>query len=148
VPEAREVTSPALGLVNPTLFGLARAAPSPGLGLANPIAAAFGLGQAPQREWTWNDVELKEFLGRMELTYGAAAPTITHRDPLFRSFFLTTRVSTRSTPPILMTKTVYDGFRKANPQTASVQRGWWKPVSLFVPGYSGGIFGADLIFPN
>jgi hypothetical protein len=65
VPEAREVTSPALGLVNPTLFGLARAAPSPGLGLANPIAAAFGLGQAPQREWTWNDVELKEFLGRM-----------------------------------------------------------------------------------
>lgn len=148
VREAREVTSPALGLVNPTLFGLARAAPSPGLGLANPIAAAFGLGQAPQREWTWNDVELKEFLGRMELTYGAAAPTITHRDPLFRSFFLTTRVSTRSTPPILMTKTVYDGFRKANPQTASVQRGWWKPVSLFVPGYSGGIFGADLIFPN
>jgi adenylate cyclase len=149
VREARVAPSPDLGLGNPTLFGLAHAlgvaGPSPRLG---PIQAAFGLWQAPVSEWTWGDVELKEFVGRMELTYGAGPPTITHRDPLFRSFFLSTKHSTTSTPPILMTKTVYDGFRKANPQRNSVQHGWWKPVSLVVPGYSGGIFGADLILPN
>jgi class 3 adenylate cyclase len=147
VREARAALPFSLGLGNQFLFGgLGGAVPSSGLGLANPIQAALGLGQAPGNEWIWNDVELKEFVGRMELTYGAAAPTITHRDPLFRSFFLTTKHSTTTTPPILMTKAIYDGFRKANPQRRSLHQGLWKPISLFVPGYNGRIFGGDVIF--
>jgi hypothetical protein len=97
-------------------------------------------------EWIWDDVELKEFVGRLKSTYGPTASTITHRDPLFRDFYLATREWITSTPPILMTKTVYDGFRKANPQRDSLQRGLWRPVPLFVPGYNGGIFGGDVIF--
>lgn len=150
VREARAAPQPALGLVSALApFSLAQvlagAASQTALGLVSPLAP-FGLEHAPESEWVWNDVELKEFVGRMELTYGAAAPTITHRDPLFRSFFLTTKDSTTSTSPILMTKAVYDGFRKANPQRDSVQRGLWQSVSLSVPGYSGGIFGGDVIF--
>jgi adenylate cyclase len=116
-----------------------------GLGLGNALNP-FGLAQAMGSEWIWDDVELKEFVGRLKSTYGPTASTITHRDPLFRDFYLATREWITSTPPILMTKTVYDGFRKANPQRDSLQRGLWRPVSLFVPGYNGGIFGGDVIF--
>jgi adenylate cyclase len=112
-------------------------------GLGNALSP-FGLDQAMGGGWIWEDVELKEFVGR--LTYDPATSTITHRDPSFRSFYLTTKERTTSTPPILMTKAVYEGFRKANPQRDSVQRGLWKPVSLFVPGYNGGIFGGGVIF--
>jgi adenylate cyclase len=158
VREARVAPPPALGLlsslgpVNSLAAAFARAqapgaAMSSGSGFMSPLAP-FGLGQAAVSEWIWEDVELKEFVGRLKLTYGPGASPITHQDPSFRSFYLSTKERTTSAPPILMTKTVYDGFRKANPHCNSVQRGWWQPVSLYVPGYSGGIFGGNLIFPN
>jgi hypothetical protein len=143
VREARVAPSSNLGLAS--LFGAF--APSSALptGLGNAFSS-FGLGQAMGGELIWEDVELKEFVGR--LTYDPVASTFTHRDPSFRHFYLATRERTTTTPPILMTKAVYDGFRRANPQRDSVLRGLWKPVSLFVPGYNGDIFGACVIFPK
>jgi hypothetical protein len=47
-----------------------------------------------------------------------------------------------------MTDAVFDGFRKADPQRDSIRRGLWKPVSLSVPGYSGGVYGGDVIFSS
>lgn len=144
VREAR-VAPPSLGLGN--LFGAfapGGATAATGIGSLGNALGAFGLDQTLGGGWIWEDVELKEFVDR--LTYDPATSTITHRDPSVRSFYLTTKERTTSTQPILMTKAVYEGFRKANPQRNSVQRGWWKPVSLFVPGYSGGIFGGNLIF--
>jgi len=114
------------------------------LGSLGNALGAFGFDQTLGGGWIWEDVELKEFVDR--LTYDPATSTITHRDPFVRSFYLTTKERTTSTPPILMTKAVYEGLRKVNPQCDSVQRGLWKPESLFVPGYSGGIFGGDVIF--
>jgi adenylate cyclase len=127
-------------------FAPGGAIPAAGIGSLGNALGAFGLDQILGGGWIWEDVELKEFVDR--LTYDPATSTITHRDPSLRSYYLTTKERTTSTPPILMTKTVYEGFRKANPQRDSVQRGWWNPVSLFVPGYNGGIFGGNVICPK
>jgi adenylate cyclase len=141
--EGRAAPSPGLGGANALVSGFGLGNPlTSGFGLGSAFSS-FGLGQSTGGEWIWEYVELKEFIDR--LTYDHIASTITHRDPSFRSFYLTTRERTTLTPPILMTKAVYDGFRKANPHRDSVQRGLWKPASLSVPGYTGGIFGGDVI---
>jgi hypothetical protein len=146
VQEARIALAPGLGLANALV---------PGYRAENLLASGFGLGSAispfsppVNGEWVWENVELKEFVSRLNLTYGLAAPTITHRDPSFRSFILSTKERTNTTPAILMTKGVYDGFRKADPQRDSIQRGLWKPISLFVPGYTGGVYGGDVTFSS
>jgi len=115
-----------------------------GFGILGNALNPSGLDQALGGGWIWEDVELTEFVSR--LRYDPATSRITHRDPSLRFFYLTTKERPTSTPQILMTKAVYEGFRKANPQRDSVQRGLWKPVSLFVPGYKGGIFGGGVTF--
>jgi adenylate cyclase len=45
-----------------------------------------------------------------------------------------------------MTAAVWTGYRKAAPTANSVQNGWFKPLRVPVPGYSGEVFGGDVIF--
>lgn len=66
----------------------------------------------------------------------------------FHSFTTNTqRTITKSgTPPILMTKRVFDGFRSARPQDRSIQNNWFKSVKLEIPDYNDGVYGGDVVF--
>jgi hypothetical protein len=47
-----------------------------------------------------------------------------------------------------MTAAVWIGFKKAKPDSNSVQQGFFKKVSVTVPGYTGAIFGGRAEFPQ
>jgi hypothetical protein len=49
-------------------------------------------------------------------------------------------------PPILMTESVFDGFKRACPNANSIKEGWYKEVGAKVEGYSGKVYGGDVIF--
>src|SRR5204863_2827258 len=56
-------------------------------------------------------------------------PALTsHKNPAYRSFYTVNERSVRSeeTPPILMTKKVFDGFRSSRPDAVEFQNGWFK----------------------
>lgn len=49
-------------------------------------------------------------------------------------------------PPILMTDPVFQGYRRENPGAESVMNRWWRPKGVTVPGYSGRVWGGDVIY--
>jgi len=52
------------------------------------------------------------------------------------------------TPPILMTSQVWDGFRRAKPDDNSVKQSLFRKIKVTAPGYSGEVYGGDVIFPS
>lgn len=102
-----------------------------------------GLYYPSINEWGWSNLSLKDFLGRLKETY---TRMLRHENEYFSTFFLTEEAWATSTPPILMTQPVYDGFRKAAPDDQSVKNGWWKSKAVTVPGYTGRVYGGDVHF--
>jgi adenylate cyclase len=49
-------------------------------------------------------------------------------------------------PPILFTKYFYDLYVKEHPNQKDIGKGWWKEVSVSIPGYPNKIMGGDVIF--
>jgi len=72
----------------------------------------------------------------------------THANPNYINHFMTTQYhETRAaTPPILMTDPVYRALKSAHPTVDYVTNGWFKPVAVEVPGYTGTVQGGDVIF--
>lgn len=50
------------------------------------------------------------------------------------------------TPPILMTQSVFNGFKSANPNRDCIRNNLFKKVDAHVPDYDGEIFGGDVVF--
>jgi adenylate cyclase len=94
-------------------------------------------------EWGWYEVDTPDFLDKLEKTY---SPVLRHPDKNFASFFRSSRSTSQTSKPILMSKPVFQGYKEANPEVASISNGWWKPQSLYVPGYSDQIYGGDVHF--
>jgi len=71
-----------------------------------------------------------------------------HSDPTFHSYTHTTKkvVIREATPPILMSKRVYDGFRRTKPNDIKLQKGWLYPVEVTIPEHLEQIYGADVIY--
>jgi len=71
-----------------------------------------------------------------------------HANPNYVSHFMTTQyLETRAaTPPVLMTDPVYCALKAAHPTVDYVANGWFNPVTVEVPGYSGTVHGGDVIF--
>lgn len=71
-----------------------------------------------------------------------------HDNPLFHSFYPVTRqvVIKESTPAILMTEAVFDGFRSARPDAVELKNDWITPVDISIPDYKGPIYGANVIY--
>ena len=111
--------------------------------LQNPPNALTGLfgSSIPVPETTYHDVEVSDFLSRLSCDY--ISPNVRHRDDQFRSFRVEQRSSVRSTPPILMTQAVYDGFRRACPDDLGIKNRWWKVVGTSVPTR---VYGGDVHF--
>lgn len=94
-------------------------------------------------EWTWIDTEMPDFLNKLEETF---SPVLKHPNENFASFFLTTNTARHSTPPVLMTEPVFDGFKRKNPNVQSLREGWWHTQSVSVPGYDGRVYGGNVWF--
>lgn len=71
-----------------------------------------------------------------------------HDDPSVESFIMSdVPITIRAkTPPILMTKTVYDGFKAARPRDPSVLARRWEKVEITVPEYSDQVYGGDVVW--
>lgn len=112
-----------------------------------PSPFAYNALSIQPQNWEWRKVYPRDFVQhlKMGLSY-----TLTHNDPAFRHAIVGTETYTRreKTAPILMTKVVWDGFRLAQPQDVSVKNGWFKSVKVDVPGYSGEVFGGDVIWTS
>lgn len=96
--------------------------------------------------WSWTDLTYQEFLENLEVTYSR---NLRHKEEYFSSFFLTTLGPYGySHSPILMTKSVYDGFKSSRPDADSIKNGWWVKKNISVKDYDGGVFGGDVIFTD
>jgi adenylate cyclase len=119
------------------------------LGLGGTGVSPFGiLNTASSSKWTWVTETLPAFLSQLEVHY--VPSRITHKNPDFGSFHLMNEeVMTKSgTPPILMTTAVWNGFKRAKPDSSSVQKALFEKVSVTVPGYTDVIFGGRVEFPQ
>lgn len=70
-----------------------------------------------------------------------------HKDEYFSTFIRKSLGPfTKSYSPILMTKSVYDGFKRACPDDNSIKKGLWSKTNITVKDYSGEIYGGNVIF--
>lgn len=94
--------------------------------------------------WSWTDVTFEQFLGYLEVTYSR---NLRHKEEYFKTFFLKELGPyTYSNSPILMTKAVFDGFKKARPNADSIVNNRWSQKHLEVRDYDGEVYGGDVIF--
>ena len=68
--------------------------------------------------------------------------------PNFHSFTVVKEriIISPATPPILMSKRVYDGFRAARPFAPEIQNGWFTKVNRSIPDVPDEVFGGDVIY--
>lgn len=98
--------------------------------------------------WHWSDESLEQFVSKLEAQY--APSRVVHTSPFYGSFFTSPELITLrpATPPILMTKTVYDGYCGVNPNANIVRQGTLKQYAVQVPGYDGQIYGGNLVYDD
>ena len=94
-------------------------------------------------EWSWIEVDTPDFLDKLEETY---SPVLRHPNEYFSCFFQSSRTTGQTTSPILMTETVFAGFKAAHPEARSLKENWWKGQSMSIPGYDKKIYGGDVVF--
>lgn len=77
-----------------------------------------------------------------------AGGVIPHNNPLFHSFTTETEtvVLKKATPPILMSKRVYDGFKAACCTAPELAKGWIKLVPHNFPDVPDQVYGADIFY--
>jgi class 3 adenylate cyclase len=96
-------------------------------------------------QWSWNFQTVEEFVNNIEFS---GSPNMRYKDENFSSCFATSRVTSNfdSTPPILMTESVYNGFKENNPHDNSIKNGLWRKKGRKIPGFSGTYYGGDVTF--
>jgi adenylate cyclase len=101
----------------------------------------YGAGPVWRTEWPHEFVQ--------SFTYNPLNGAHWHQNPAFRELRYETQTFTTrpATPPILMTEAVYNGLKRARPNDSSITNGWLKTIDLKISGYTGTIYGADVIFP-
>ena len=77
-----------------------------------------------------------------------AVGVMPHHNPLFHSFAIETEtiILKEETPPILMSKRVYDGFKDACPNAPELVNGWFKLVAQTFPDVPDQVYGGDVIY--
>ena len=102
------------------------------------VAYDFGSGLV------WSEQFAHEFVNNINIAY--LPSRIVYNSPYFASFFLLDHnvEITPKTPPILMTESVYNGFKSASPNDPCIVNKWLYHVN--VPNYKSTIYGGDVIF--
>ena len=106
---------------------------------------AVGLHYPLTDKWSWIFNTVEEFVKNVEITY---SPVLKYKDEYFKSCFASSERYTNydSTPPILITESVYNGFKGANPDIDSIKNKWWKKQTRNITGYSGIYYGGDITY--
>lgn len=94
-------------------------------------------------DWSWTREDVIPFIKKLKTHF---TRVIHHESPLFASFFLMEGYSSGSNPPILMTQEVLTGLAREFPDESGLVNGWWVETDIQVPGYTGKIYGGDVIF--
>ncbi len=104
-----------------------------------------GLHYPLTNKWNWSFKTPKEFVDNLKITY---LPTLEYNDEYFKSCLASSETYSNwdSTPPILITESVYNGFKKANPEDTSIKENMWKTKSRKIPDYSGKLYGGSITF--
>ncbi len=107
--------------------------------------AHLAFGHYPN--WRWITRSLEWFAENLSLTHGERRLN-QNNDPTYEAFFLSeTMVTTRAkTPSILMTKTVWDECKKAQPNRDYVTNPWFTAVRVKLPGGTEEVIGGDVVF--
>lgn len=96
----------------------------------------------------WRDESPTTFV--MNFIPNDFSPIHPHRDQAFRTFRTNIQTITlkSATPPILMTKAVYEGLTTARPDAPEIINGWFKKYEydLSAAGYTGDLYGGDVVF--
>lgn len=94
--------------------------------------------------WSWIFQAPEEFVNNLEFTY--TSPVMKYKNEYFSSCFASTETTSNndSTPPILMTEAVYNGYKKENPNTDSIKNDWWTLKSRKISDYTGKVYGGDV----
>jgi adenylate cyclase len=100
----------------------------------------YGAGIVYREEYPFEFVQ--------DFQFNAAIGMMQHRNAAFKFFNTFSKSVTlrAGTPPILMSKRVYDGFRLARPKAIELQQGWLKAVDVEVAGYSEPTYGMDAVY--
>lgn len=96
-------------------------------------------------KWSWVFKTPKEFVDNLIITY---SPEMRYKDEYFSTCISSSKRYDNydSTPPILITESVYDGFKAANPNDISIKDKMWKLKSRKIENYSGKLYGGDVTF--
>ncbi|MEX3950648.1 adenylate/guanylate cyclase domain-containing protein [Paraburkholderia sp. EG287A] len=102
-------------------------------------------------QFSWNTESVQDFISGLKSEYFLPNVNLfTHSDQYVFAAHPTTRtvqVSQKS-PPILMTRVVYDGYRAKHPTENSIVNHWYKRCYVSVPGYDDAVFGGDVILTD
>lgn len=98
-------------------------------------------------EGTWRDFYPSDFV--RQLSSELLGNRIQHSDPNFQMMSVSERriVTRAATKPIMMTETVWNGYKAAAPAAKSVVNGWFSEVPIKVPGYTGKVYAGDVYYP-
>ena len=111
----------------------------------NPFGNALGGGLGGiLSDWTWRDIYAADFV--RQLSVDASSDKLVHSDPAFAHMYIRdeTYVRRAATKAILMTETVWNGYKASQPQSKVVLEKMFEPVVLVVPGYTGRVFAGDV----
>lgn len=103
----------------------------------------IGLHYPYTDKWGWYDKTVEEFIENVKFT---SSPTMIYQDDYFKTAYSSTVTTSNydSTPPILMTEAVYNGYKKENPNADSILKNWWTLKSRKVSDYDGKVYGGDV----
>jgi len=96
-------------------------------------------------QWSWYDFDINYFLGELQITN---SPILRHKDENFRTFTRISKDTSTSNPAILVTDSVFSGYKVANPNANSIVNDWWKKQPFEVSGYRGDIYGSSLEYAS
>ncbi len=96
----------------------------------------------------WRDAYPFDFI--RQLSMDGLTSRMKHADPNFASMHIiqSNWVLRAKTNPILMTETVWFGYKAARPEANEVVNGWFKEITIKVPGYDKRVFSGDVIYPD
>jgi hypothetical protein len=105
------------------------------------VAYNYGLlGLTYVEEWAHDFVK--------SFTFDPMRGMMVHSNSAFHSFTVITakHLFTPATPPILMTKAVYDGYKSQRPNADAIKNNWYKQIDIKIPECTDPVFGGDVHF--
>lgn len=94
-------------------------------------------------DWLWLDKTESAFIDELEVTY---SQNLKHKDDYFCTYYKSSKTTTVTHQPILMTAAVYEGLKKDHPKLDYIEKNYFTKQIVNVRDYSGNVYGGDIHF--